>query len=178
MGVSGGVCILKRFGFRASCFGFLARALAGSMPKFEGVSLFESLVVSAVGAKARERKVHLAVELEFLGDDFKGSGTLVVAGASMGTTNHFFRDGVLYIFDVVGEVVWGFGYLVVLDVGVAPAVSFFSSFFFGEGEVFLGNGLVVCEGREFWWEEFAVGVFPSFSIHIWHGVHVLDNAWY
>ena len=94
------------------------------MPKFEGVSLFESLVVSAVGAKARERKVHLAVELEFLGDDFKGSGTLVVAGASMGTTNHFFRDGVLYIFDVVGEVVWGFGYLVVLDVGVAPAVSF------------------------------------------------------
>ena len=82
--MGGGVGVLERFGFRASCFGFPARALAGSVPEFERVSLLESLVVSAVGAKARERKVHLAVELEFLSDDLESGGALVVASTLRG----------------------------------------------------------------------------------------------
>ena len=145
--------------------------------------MFEAFVMPAVGTETRERKVHLAVELEFLGDDFESGGaprrlrvgapTAMRVGAGGRTANHFFRDGVLYIFDAVGEVVWGFGYLIVLGVRVAPAVALFLCFFFSQREVFLGDGLVVCEGREFWREEFAVGVYSAFLVHIWHGGHVL-----
>ena len=49
------------------------------MPEFEGVSLFEAFVMAAVWAQTREREIHLAIESEFLGDDFEGGGALVSA---------------------------------------------------------------------------------------------------
>jgi len=47
--------------------------------------------------------------------------------------------------------------------------------FFGQREVFLGDGFIVGKRREFWGEEFAVFVYSSLAIHIGHRVHVLND---
>ena len=62
---------------------------------------------------------------------------------------------------------------VILGVRVSPFVALLCRFFFGQGEVLLSDGLVVGEGREFWWEEFAVGVGAAFGVHVGHVGHVL-----
>src|SRR3989344_4054643 len=75
--------------------------------------------------------------------------------------------------------VFGFqGNLVVSGFGVFPGVAFLQSFFLGQREVFLGNGFVVGEGREFRREEFAVFIYSAFLVCIWHLVHMFHDAWY
>jgi len=54
-------------------------ALALAMPEFKGISLFETLVMSTVGAETGQGEVHSAVELQFWLDDFKGLGALLIA---------------------------------------------------------------------------------------------------
>ena len=100
-----------------------SRAHAGTVPEFEGVSLFQTFIVSAVGTEAREGKVHLAVELEFLGNDFEGGGALFLTRgftqisariyADVSTFNYFVSDGIGNIFDAVGEI---FGLKILLSI--------------------------------------------------------------
>ena len=151
------------------------------MPQLQGVSLLQSLVVAAVGAEPGEGEGHLAVELELFLDDSEGGGAprrlRVGAPTPLGvgvarTTDGFLQDSVIHILDVVREVLGELGDLVFLDFGVLPTVSLGQGFFLGEGEVFLRNRLVVCEGREFGGEEFAVSVYPATLVDVGHCIHV------
>ena len=88
------------------------------------------------------------------------------------------ENGVLDVLDVVWEVFGLESDLIIPRFRVFPGVAFLQSFFFGQGEVFLSNGLVVGEGREFRREEFAVFIYSAFLVCIWHLVHMFHDAWY
>ena len=57
---------------------------------------------------------------------------------------------------MIRQSVSGHGDLVILGFWVFPSISFGQCFFFGEGEVFLGDGFIVAKGREGRGEKFAV----------------------
>ena len=79
----------------------LALALALALPEFEGVALFEALVVSAVGAEPRQGQIHSAIELQLLGDDAEGLGALFIASSFMAALNNLTNNVIFYIFDTV-----------------------------------------------------------------------------
>src|SRR3989338_7967594 len=177
--------------FVDSILGLCSRTGAFPMPQLQGVPLFNPLVVPAVRAEPGYWKVHLPVELKFLGDDPEGGGALFITRRSgitliktrinadiivVGTLDDFVEYGVRDAGDVVGD---GFGFqgnLVVSGFGVFPRVALRKGFLLAQGEVLLCDGLVVGEGREFRWEELSIPIDPSFTVNIGHGVHVFDDA--
>src|SRR3989338_3503019 len=68
--------------FVDSILGLCSRTGAFPMPQLQGVPLFNPLVVPAVRAEPGYWKVHLPVELKFLGDDPEGGGALFITRRS------------------------------------------------------------------------------------------------
>ena len=96
-----------------------------------------------------------------------GTGSLVF------TAYGLLEDIVSRVFHVVWEGLRLHCNGVFLGIGVFPTVSLGFCLIFGEGEVFLGYGFVVCKRREFRGEELSVSVCSSLLIYIGHIVHVL-----
>ncbi|MCK9540389.1 hypothetical protein [Dokdonella sp.] len=157
------------------------------MPEFEGVSLGETLIVAAIGTESGEGEVHAFVEGELLGDDAEGGGArrrmrVGAPAGSVGTDgilalDDLLCDGVRDVPDVIGKGVGEERGNVVLRVGVSPGMPLGQGLLFREREVFLGDRLVVREGREFCGEEFTVSVFPALLIDVWHIHHMLLDSW-
>jgi len=59
-----------------------SRALTFPVPELQGISLLDSLVMSAVGAETRQGKRHLAEERELLRNYLIGLGTLLIANCT------------------------------------------------------------------------------------------------
>ena len=77
-----------------------AHTLAG--PEFQGVALFESLVVAAVGTETRQWQVHSAVKLQFLRDNPEGFGALLATLPLVVTLYRLTDNVICHIFNVIG----------------------------------------------------------------------------
>ncbi len=117
--------------------------------------------------------MHPPVELKLLGDDPEGGGTLMEAGSSMETADGLFEDFVPYGVDMVRERLGLHRDLILLRLGVFPTVALIQGFFFGQGEVLLGDRFVIRKGREFGRKELAVFVYSPLLIDIRHSHHML-----
>jgi len=103
--------------------GCLALAHTLPSPELEGVALFETLVMAAVGAETRQGEVHSAVELELGFNDPEGFGALFVALPLVRAFYDFANDIVFNISDVVGELVCFDVCLVIAWFWVFPVVA-------------------------------------------------------
>ena len=96
----------------------------------------------------------------------------------MGAFYDLSHDIVLNVFNMVGQfVIWNLD-LIVSRLRVFPGVALRKSFALRQGKVFLGNGFVVCEGREFGREELPVFIYSAFLINIRHLIHMFQDARY
>ena len=144
---------------------------ARSAPQVERISLFESLVVPAVGSKTRQRKVCSFVELELVKDDFEslcaprrilvGAPTSCGSVGAASTPDHVVQNAVIHILDMVRQVFWLSGDFVVPWFQLFPLLPLSYCFFLSQREVFLSYGLVICKRRECGREKLSVAILPS-----------------
>jgi hypothetical protein len=73
---------------------FVARTLAFSVPQLQGVSLFQTLKVAAVGAEPGQGQVHPTIKRKFLPQYFKTNRALLIAFSLMGATDNFIDNRV------------------------------------------------------------------------------------
>ena len=111
-----------------------------------------------VGAQPGKREVHLSVELKLWFNDLKSLRTLFVTrdlrslggggGSCVLASNDLVHNIIRYVFDMIRQVLGIYRYSEITSLRVFPSVSLLYGLLFGKGEILLGDGFVIAEGRE------------------------------